>query len=228
MGEQTWKVLVVDDDASIVDLMRDFLESDRFGVNAAADAAGAAEVLDREAVDCVLLDVMLPGRSGFELCRQIRAQRDLPILFFSARESDVDKIRGLGLGGDDYIVKSASPAEVIARLKAVQRRYEAHEAASHAQLDFGEENDWTVSTLTQAVQSVVPMSRSSVWRTLQQNALHPHRVQMWLYSIDPAFRDKVNAIVSIYENPPEDAVVLCIDEKTGIQATKEEPYWTPA
>ena len=66
------------------------------------------------------------------------------------------------------------------------------------------------------------MSRSSVWRTLQQNTLHPHRVQMWLHSIDPAFREKVNAIVSIYENPPENAVVLSIDEKTGIQATERK------
>ena len=85
-----------------------------------------------------------------------------------------------------------------------------------------EANDWTMSTLAQAVKAVVPMSRSSVWRTLQQNALHPHRVQMWLHSIDPNFRAKVNAIVSIYEKPPEDAVVLSIDEKTGIQATERK------
>jgi len=85
-----------------------------------------------------------------------------------------------------------------------------------------EESDWTMSTLTQAARPVGPMSRSSFWRTLQQNALHPHRVQMWLHSIDPAFRGKVNAIMSIYENPPEDAVVLCIDEKTGILATERK------
>ena len=84
------------------------------------------------------------------------------------------------------------------------------------------DNDWTLNTLTQAVQSVVPMSRSSVFRTLKQNALHPHRVQMWLHSIDPGFREKVNAIVSVYEDPPEDAVVLCVDEKTGIQATERK------
>jgi len=86
-----------------------------------------------------------------------------------------------------------------------------------------EANDWTMSTLAQAVKAVVPMRRSRVWRTLQRNALHPHRVQMWLHSIDPNFRDKVNAIVSIYEKPPEDAVVLSIDEKTGIQAAERKP-----
>ena len=72
--------------------------------------------------DCVLLDVMLPGASGFELCRDIRAESDVPILFLSARDGDADKIRGLGLGADDYIVKSATPAEVVARVKAVLRR----------------------------------------------------------------------------------------------------------
>ena len=74
------------------------------------------------APDCVLLDVMLPGASGFELCREIRAESDVPILFLSARDGDADKIRGLGLGADDYIVKSATPAEVVARVKAVLRR----------------------------------------------------------------------------------------------------------
>ena len=75
--------------------------------------------------DCVLLDVMLPGASGFDLCRAIRAESGVPVLFLSARDGDADKIRGLGLGADDYVVKSATPAEVIARVKAVLRRSSA-------------------------------------------------------------------------------------------------------
>jgi DNA-binding response OmpR family regulator len=73
--------------------------------------------------DCVLLDVMMPGKTGFEVCRAIRAESDVPILFLSARREDADKIRGLGLGGDDYVTKPFSPPEVVARIKAHLRRY---------------------------------------------------------------------------------------------------------
>lgn len=130
-------VLVVDDDPSIVALMRDFLEADGFRVEEALSGWEAQRVLDRTAVDCVLLDVMLPGESGFELCRRLRRAGDVPILFLSARDEDADKIRGLGLGGDDYIVKSATPAEVVARIKAVLRRSGRGEGAAAAVLDFG-------------------------------------------------------------------------------------------
>ena len=114
-------VLVVEDEPEIAALMRDFLEADGFRVLHAADARQAAAALET-APDCVLLDVMLPGRSGFDVCREIRAVSEVPVLFLSARGGDADKIRGLGLGADDYIVKTATPAEVIARIKAVLRR----------------------------------------------------------------------------------------------------------
>jgi DNA-binding response OmpR family regulator len=114
-------VLVVEDEPEIAALMRDFLEADGFRVVLAADAEEAAGAL-RAAPDCVLLDVMLPGASGFDLCREIRSASDVPVLFLSARGGDADKLRGLGLGADDYIVKSVTPAEVVARVKAVLRR----------------------------------------------------------------------------------------------------------
>ena len=114
-------VLVVEDEPEIAALMRDFLEADGFGVLLAVDAGEAAVAL-RAAPDCVLLDVMLPGASGFDLCRDIRSGSDVPVLFLTARGGDADKLRGLGLGADDYIVKSATPAEVVARVKAVLRR----------------------------------------------------------------------------------------------------------
>jgi len=137
MPEPTVTVLVVDDDAAITELMRDFLKAEGFGVETACDAQTAFEVFEQAWVDCLVLDVMMPGQSGFDLCRRIREVRDVPILFLSARDTDMDKIRGLGLGGDDYIVKSATPAEVVARVKAVLRRYRAGEAAPLAVLDFG-------------------------------------------------------------------------------------------
>ncbi len=130
-------MLVVDDDDAIVNLMRDFLEAEGFHVEAAKDARQAQELLDNTAVDCVLLDVMMPGESGFELCRRIRRTSDVPVLFLSARGEDADKIRGLGLGGDDYIVKDATPPEVVARVKAVLRRYGRQDTARDAVLDFG-------------------------------------------------------------------------------------------
>lgn len=129
-------VLVVDDDPAIVKILRDFLESDGFDAATAGDAAGALRVMDETTVACVLLDVMMPGMDGFALCRRIRETSDVPLLFLSARDADIDKIRGLGLGGDDYIAKTATPSEVVARVKAVLRRYRPP-APPTVTLDFG-------------------------------------------------------------------------------------------
>jgi len=115
-------ILVVEDDVQIAELMRDFLEAEGFLVRHAANGRETNEQLERARPDLVLLDVILPDESGFEICRRLRADSAVPVLFLSARDSDADKIRGLGLGGDDYIVKSATPAEVVARVKAVLRR----------------------------------------------------------------------------------------------------------
>ena len=118
-------ILVVEDDEQIAELMRDFLEAEGFRVAHAANGRETNEQLERARPDLVLLDVVLPDESGFEICRRLRADSAVPVLFLSARDSDADKIRGLGLGGDDYIVKSATPAEVVARVKAVLRRASA-------------------------------------------------------------------------------------------------------
>src|ERR671910_104989 len=130
-------VLVVDDEEDIVTLMRDFLEAEGYAVVTAGDGAAALERLRAEPVDCVLLDVMMPGGSGFETMRRIRELGETPVLFLTAKQEDSDKIRGLGLGADDYIVKSATPAEVVARVKAVLRRARRGDAPPPAVLDFG-------------------------------------------------------------------------------------------
>jgi two-component system, OmpR family, response regulator len=114
-------VLVVDDAPAITEILRDYLQADGFAVRTAPDGPAALAELAATPVDCVLLDVMLPGASGFEVCRRIRAASQVPVLFLTARDSDTDKLRGLGLG-DDYIVKTASPAEIVARVKTVLRR----------------------------------------------------------------------------------------------------------
>jgi DNA-binding response OmpR family regulator len=115
-------ILIVEDDEQIAELMRDFLEAEGFRVRLAASGRETNKQLELGRPDLVLLDVMLPDESGFEICRRLRRDSNVPVLFLSARDSDADKIRGLGLGGDDYIVKSATPAEVVARVKAVLRR----------------------------------------------------------------------------------------------------------
>jgi DNA-binding response OmpR family regulator len=114
-------VLVVDDEIEIVEILRDYLEADGFRVIPATDGTEALVAVHGERVDCVVLDLMMPGASGFEVCRSIRAESDAAVLFLSARDADADKIRGLGLG-DDYIVKTASPGEIVARVKAVLPR----------------------------------------------------------------------------------------------------------
>jgi DNA-binding response OmpR family regulator len=133
--EQT--ILVVDDDKSIVELLRDFLENDGFYVNTANDTTQALVVLEQNTIDCIVLDVMMPGQNGFELCRQIRMKSNVPILFLSALSNDVDKIRGLALGGDDYIVKTASLGEIVARVKAVLRRSSSQQELKRKVLDYG-------------------------------------------------------------------------------------------
>ncbi|MGZ6308371.1 MAG: response regulator transcription factor, partial [Ktedonobacterales bacterium] len=131
-------VLVVDDDPAIVDLLRDFLEMEGYSVATAMNGEEALQLVEQESVGCMLLDVMMPAMSGFDLCRRIRETRDVPILFLSGRDTDADKIRGLAIGGDDYIVKSATPSEVVMRVKAVLRRTRRELDAQPATvLDFG-------------------------------------------------------------------------------------------
>ncbi|WP_336774328.1 response regulator transcription factor [Paenibacillus sp. MMO-58] len=137
MNKEEPIILVVDDDQSIVELLRDFLENDHFRVLTANDAMEAWTILQQNTVHCIILDIMMPGQNGFDLCRQIRAESSIPLLFLSARSEDVDKIRGLTLGGDDYIVKTASPGEIVARVKAVLRRTGEPQSNKNQVLEFG-------------------------------------------------------------------------------------------
>ena len=118
------RILIIEDDQGIAELERDYLEANGFSTDIAADGkTGEAKALG-EAFDLILLDIMLPGRDGFQICRTIREKKDIPILMVSARQEDIDKIRGLGLGADDYIIKPFSPTELVARVKAHITRYE--------------------------------------------------------------------------------------------------------
>ena len=117
------KILIIEDDMDIAELERDYLEANGFSVEIVGDGSlGEKRALEAD-VDLILLDIMLPGMDGFQVCRKVREARNIPILLVSARQEDVDKIRGLGLGADDYIVKSFSPSELVARVKAHLQRY---------------------------------------------------------------------------------------------------------
>ena len=115
-------VLVVDDEQRIRDVVDYALAKDGFRVTQAADGEQALLAVEREMPDLVVLDVMLPGIDGLELCRRLRARAALPILFLSARSDEIDRIVGLELGGDDYLAKPFSPRELVARVRAVLRR----------------------------------------------------------------------------------------------------------
>lgn len=117
------KILIIEDDAAIAEIERDYLELDGFAVEIAADGnVGLERGLSGEH-SLILLDLMLPGMDGFAICRALREQIDVPILMVTARQEDIDKIRGLGLGADDYIEKPFSPSVLVARVKAHLARY---------------------------------------------------------------------------------------------------------
>lgn len=118
------KVLIVEDEEAIADLEKDYLELSGFEVEIAHDGTIGLERALNEEFDLVILDLMLPGVDGFEICRQVRDRKNTPIIMVSAKKDDIDKIRGLGLGADDYMTKPFSPSELVARVKAHMARYE--------------------------------------------------------------------------------------------------------
>ncbi|WP_077324374.1 response regulator transcription factor [Virgibacillus siamensis] len=118
------KILVIEDDQSIAELEQDYLEIEGFAVEIASDGNNGLKAVNALDNDLILLDLMLPGINGFELCKQIRDVTNIPILMVTAKYEDIDKVRGLGLGADDYIVKPFSPSELVARVKAHLAMYE--------------------------------------------------------------------------------------------------------
>ena len=118
------RILIVEDEESIADLERDYLELSGFQVEVANDGETGLNKAMKEEFDLIILDLMLPGVDGFEICREVRSQKNTPIIMVSAKKDDIDKIRGLGLGADDYMPKPFSPSELVARVKAHLSRYE--------------------------------------------------------------------------------------------------------
>lgn len=117
-------ILIIEDNRDIAELERDFLEASGIAADIVTDGKVGCEQALAKDYDLLLLDIMLPHMDGFDICRTVRKEKNLPILMISAKREDVDKIRGLGLGADDYISKPFSPPELVARVKAHLSRYE--------------------------------------------------------------------------------------------------------
>ncbi len=117
-------ILLAEDDKEISNLERDYLEMNGFQVDIAGDGFEAERKLNENKYDLIILDVMMPGKSGYAICREYREKTDVPILMVTAKTESVDKIRGLGLGADDYVVKPFDPMELVARVKSHLDRYE--------------------------------------------------------------------------------------------------------
>lgn len=132
------RILIVEDEKEIADLEKDYLELSEFQVEIANDGNEGLNKALSEEYALVVLDLMLPGMDGFEVCRRIREEKNIPILMVSAKKDDIDKIRGLGLGADDYMTKPFSPSELVARVKAHLARYDRLVGSGQRQNDIVE------------------------------------------------------------------------------------------
>ena len=149
------RILIVEDDADIAAIERDYLELGGYRVTIAPDGTTGLDAALHQPFDLLLLDVMLPGVDGFTICRQVRAEKDIPILMVTARGEDVDKIRGLGFGADDYIEKPFSPSVLVARVKA--------HLAQYARLKPGPEAPQTLT--------VGPLTADPATRSITKNGM---------------------------------------------------------
>ncbi|HEX7872482.1 MAG TPA: response regulator [Sphingobium sp.] len=156
-------ILLVDDERSIRDPLTSFLQKNGYRVTGAPDAETARRALGANAIDLLILDIMMPGEDGLSLCRHVREKGDMPIILLTARAEETDRIVGLEMGADDYVVKPFSPRELVARIKAIMRRASAgatRETAPPARAFlFGEwslnTDDWT---LTGPDEIAIPLS----------------------------------------------------------------------
>ena len=172
-------ILVVDDDPEIRYLLKSFLEKNGYQVSSAAEGDGMWRALEQAHIDLIVLDLMLPGTDGMELCRTLRAGSRIPVIMLTARGDEMDRILGLEMGADDYLAKPFSARELMARIKVVLRRVREMPADPLAdvpeQLAF---SGWRLDTRTQYLTSpdgvVVPLS-SAEYRLLQVLLTHPNR-----------------------------------------------------
>jgi DNA-binding response OmpR family regulator len=144
------RILIAEDDLDILNLIKDYLKASDYETEYSQNGTDAYSLFQNKSIDLAILDLMLPGIDGFELCRRIRKESNIPIIILSAKKSDSDKILALGLGADDYIVKPFSPRELIARIKSIFRRVDELSNYNPSQ-DLIEVHDLKVDTLGHSV-----------------------------------------------------------------------------
>jgi two-component system OmpR family response regulator len=174
------QIVVVDDDAETRDLLQQYLQKQGYRVTTAADGKGLWKALDKASPDLVVLDVMLPGQDGLELCRDLRSRSDIPVIMLTARGEETDRIVGLEMGADDYLAKPFNPRELLARIKSVLRRARSlpgnlRQAPVRAYLFAGWTLDMATRNLTAPDGVVVPMSGTE-FKLLSSFLLHPNRL----------------------------------------------------
>ncbi|WP_120077382.1 response regulator [Aurantiacibacter odishensis] len=179
MSDSSVRVLLVDDEASLREPLADYLSRQGFAVRQASDAAKARSALLEEVPDLILLDIMMPGEDGISLCRHLVESRKLPVIFLTAKGEAMDRIVGLEIGADDYVVKPFEPRELVARIRSVLRRAGKNGAAqtdTEAHYEFeGWHLDPLKRRLTDPEGTVVPIS-SAEFRLLVALLDHPQQV----------------------------------------------------
>jgi two-component system OmpR family response regulator len=184
----TLSILIVDDDEQIRQLLRDYLAGFGMSVVAVADGEAMADALEKTLFDLVILDLMLPGEGGLSLCRNLRAKSDIPILMLTARGEAMDRVVGLELGADDYIVKPFEPRELVARIQTILRRTrvgrksipEKNEAAF-----MGWRLNFVLRQLVSPETLVIPLSNAE-FRLLTVFVEHPNRILTREFLLDAA------------------------------------------
>lgn len=131
------RVLLVEDDERLANLVKEYLKSNKFNVTVESNGSVVARRVAELMPDIVILDIMLPGKDGLTLCKEIRPKYKGPILMLTARDSDMDQVLGLEYGADDYVIKPAEPRVLLARIRALLRRYQPAESAEQEQMLFG-------------------------------------------------------------------------------------------
>ncbi len=181
-------ILIVDDDMQIRQLLSEYLTGFGMSVVAVADGQAMAEAMKRASFDLVILDLMLPGDDGLELCRKIRAESNVPILMLTARGEPMDRVVGLELGADDYIVKPFEPRELVARIQTILRRTrgkrENHRERNEAEF-MGWRLNYVLRQLVSPKELVIPLSNAE-FRLLTVFIEHPNRILTREFLLDSA------------------------------------------
>jgi DNA-binding response OmpR family regulator len=227
------KILVVEDDRNIASLVEQYLAREGFAVLRAGDGPGGLTAARREKPALVILDVMLPGKDGWEVCRELRRDSDVPILMLTARADEMDRVVGLSIGADDYVVKPFSPRELVERVKAILRRTKLRPAAPGGVQAFGPirlDSDKHSVTMADAPINLTP----SEFKLLQTLMSYPGKVFTRGELLDRLYADGgevIDRVIDVHmgklrqklePNPSQPRYLLTV-HGVGYRLSDEEP-----